>query len=131
MNEKIRAAVIERDALLGGKVGEFLALRGFLVEHASTNHELAALFEGGRISLAVLGETIDGGDFISSLDLIVRLSPMTSVILLTDMNDAEVHERAEGYGILGSASRRDPNPDLGVLCGRFEEIASIISKNRA
>jgi DNA-binding NtrC family response regulator len=130
--KKMRCAVvIEKDPILGRKVGDCLAQRGYLVEYASGNHELAKLFDGGRISLAVLGETREGGDFVHSLDAIVRLSPMTSVILLTDLTDADVHDRAEGYGILGTASRRDPITDLDILIGRLEEIESIINRNLA
>jgi len=49
-------------------------------------------------------------------------SPMTSIIMVTDLSHSEVDEKAEGYGILGNIARDVPAEELLSLLGAFEKI---------
>ena len=52
----------------------------------------------------------------------VMASPMTSIIMVTDLSHSEVDEKAEGYGILGNIARDVPAEELLSLLGAFEKI---------
>jgi hypothetical protein len=49
-------------------------------------------------------------------------SPMSSIIMVTDLSHSEVDEKAEGYGILGNIARNVPTEDLLSLLHTFEKI---------
>lgn len=131
MEKTVCCVILERDQSLREKVEDSLSARGYLVECCSKAEDLYGLLKSRAVSLVVLGEGEEVGDFFYPLKMTVRLSPMTSVILLTDLTEAQVHEKAEGYGILGAVSRRDPSADLVPLCKRFQEIESIMAISRS
>jgi hypothetical protein len=49
-------------------------------------------------------------------------SPMTSVILITDLPKQEVDDTAEGYGILGHTDRSVRSEEMIPLLESFEKI---------
>ncbi len=53
-------------------------------------------------------------------------SPMTSIILISDLPTKEVDERAEGYGILGHVNRSIPSKNLTLLIEHFEKISQSV-----
>jgi len=57
---------------------------------------------------------------------IVMTSPMTSIILISDLPTKEVDEKAEGYGILGHVNRSIPSKYLTLLIEHFEKISQSI-----
>ena len=76
--------------------------------------------------LAVIGE-IDGYNSpFDALKDIIMMSPMTSVILISDLSEREVHEKAEGYGIIGHVKRTIPRDDIFLLLEQFEKILAVI-----
>ena len=52
----------------------------------------------------------------------VMATPMTSIIMVTDLSDSEVDEKAEGYGILGNITRDVPAESLLSLLHTYEKI---------
>ncbi|MCK4817903.1 hypothetical protein KA005_19180, partial [bacterium] len=69
-----------------------------------------------------VGNAEGGISPFESMKDIVMTSPMTSMILITDLPEEEVNERAEGYGILGYVNREISSKDLLKLIKGFEEI---------
>jgi hypothetical protein len=49
---------------------------------------------------------------------------MTSIIMVTDLSDSEVEEKAEGYGILGNINRNVPAENLFSLLEPYEKISN-------
>ena len=72
--------------------------------------------------LAVTGLTENDDDPVDVMKTMVMTSPMTSIIMVTDLSDTEVDEKAEGYGILGNVGRDVPPKDLLSLIDAFEKI---------
>jgi DNA-binding NtrC family response regulator len=72
--------------------------------------------------LVITGHNEENEDPIEVMKAFVMASPMTSIILVTDLSHEEVDEKAEGYGILGNVPRDVPVEDLLSLLGTFEKI---------
>ncbi|RJR20696.1 MAG: response regulator [Desulfobacteraceae bacterium] len=121
------AVILESDPELRENVAEVLKDRGFTIQQAGSRDELLKVLRSLSVPLAVLGREGSEDSTFKVLELVVKTSPMTSVILLTDLDESEVHEAAEGYGILGSVSRSSPHSALTVLADRFEAIMSAIN----
>ncbi len=119
------AALLEVEPELNGRVERYFKGEGYTVSSFDAADPLLAFLNDNPISLAVIGRSEEPP--LDLLKLIVRQSPMTSVIMLTDLSDTELHEMAEGYGILGAAPRSKPEGALKELKDRFEEIMGILA----
>ena len=71
-------------------------------------------------------DTLGGTVFTFPRSKIVMTSPMTSIILISDLPAKEVDDTAEGYGILGHINRSIPFKDLVDLIEQFEKISQSI-----
>jgi len=56
----------------------------------------------------------------------VKASPLTSIILLSDLPEEEVHEKSEGCGILGHVPRSVPQDDVEHLFSRYRQITGLL-----
>lgn len=72
--------------------------------------------------LVVTGHNEENMDPIEVMKAFVMATPMTSIIMVTDLSHKEVDEQAEGYGILGNITRDVPTEDLLSLLHTFEKI---------
>lgn len=55
---------------------------------------------------------------------------MTSSILICDLDEDTVHERAEGLGILGHVRHLDEAPSLKTLLNKFKELNKQVGFSR-
>ncbi len=78
--------------------------------------------------LVITGHNDEIEDPVDVVKKFVMASPMTSIIMVTDLSPSEVDEKAEGYGILGNISRKAPAGDLLSLLGAYEEIQQSIKQ---
>lgn len=121
-NKEIKVMVAEKKQDVLNSVIEILKARPFKLSYSSVDGEVIRNLKNYDYDLILIGE-IEGG--ISPFDLmkaVVKISPMTSVILITDAPEEEVHERAEGYGILGSIAGDVPKEKLIQFLDGFEAI---------
>jgi hypothetical protein len=58
---------------------------------------------------------------------VVLRAPMSSMILLTDLDKEDVGDRAEGYGILGHVRRAEISQQLPRLLKRHADISQALS----
>jgi DNA-binding NtrC family response regulator len=72
--------------------------------------------------LLITGHNKENIDPIEVIKTFVMTSPMTSIIMVTDLSHSEVDEKAEGYGILGNIARDVPTEELLKLLHTFEKI---------
>ena len=72
--------------------------------------------------LLITGHNEENEDPIEVMKTFVMASPMTSIIMVTDLSHSEVDEKAEGYGILGNIARNVPTEDLLSLLRTYEKI---------
>ncbi len=118
----INALVLEREASVTEKVTEILKKRSYMIATTSKKEEALSLLKEGLYPLAIVGELAGSHSLFEFMREIIMTSPMTSVILITDLSKAEVHEKAEGYGILGHVSRAIQSEGLIPLLDGFEKI---------
>lgn len=118
----IHALILEEDKSVVNPIKEALETRSYKVSTLSKREEALSLLQEKQFPLAVIGNTEGTNSEIASMKELVKTSPMTSVILLSDLTEKDVHEKTEGYGILGHINRNVPLDGLFLLVDRFEEI---------
>ena len=94
----------------------------------SARTEVGKILREEPPALVLIG---DMGGSVSTFELMketVMLSPMSSIILITDLSEKEVHEITEGYGILGHLKRTVRSEGLTSLLESFEEIRKSLSQ---
>ncbi|MDY6880007.1 MAG: hypothetical protein V2J25_11400 [Desulfatiglans sp.] len=128
--ETVDALILEEDPSVVEWVKEALETRSYTVSTLSEKEEAWGFLRRKHCPLAIVGRSAGAESEIGLLKELVKASPMTSVILLSDLTEQEVHEKTEGYGILGHISRKDALKDLFLFVDQFEEIARIIPRPR-
>jgi len=117
---KTRAVVVEKDPAVAGAVNKILEKRGFDLSTLIGKQE--ALEGIKAYALAIVGDAEGSSSVFETMREIVMNSPMTSIILITDLPEKEVNDTAEGYGIMGHVSREVPPDQLDPLLDQFEAI---------
>ena len=120
--ERILSLVLEKDETVVALINEALQSRPYSVTVLSKKEEALNLLKERGFQLAIVGNTEDNASVFQIMREIVKVSPMTSMILVTDLSEEEVDEKAEGYGILGHIGGAVPSGDLVQLLDRLEEI---------
>lgn len=120
--KRILALILEKDETVVASIDNTLQSRPYSVTVLSKKEEALKLLKERAFQLAIVGNTEDSVSVFGIMREIVAASPMTSMILVTDLSEEEVDEKAEGYGILGHIGRAVPSGDLGQLLDSFEEI---------
>ena len=120
--KRILALILEKDETVVASIDNTLQSRPYSVTVLSKQEEALNLLQERVFQLAVVGNTEDGTSVFQIMREIVKVSPMTSMILVTDLSEEEVDEKAEGYGILGHIGRAVPSGDLVQLLDSLEKI---------
>ncbi|MBW1781048.1 MAG: hypothetical protein JRL30_09945 [Deltaproteobacteria bacterium] len=120
--KKIDALIVEKDETVAGSIKKMLQERQYTVTLLTRKEDARRLLKQRHVSLAVAGEAEDSDSPFHIMKDIVMASPMTSMILITDLPKKEVDEKAEGYGILGHADRAVRSEDMVPLLESFEQI---------
>ncbi len=123
---KCRAVIVEGDQERAMRLTELLEQRSYAPSILPTREEMLKELGGKTIPLIILGETQDGFSPYQLMHDVVKHSPMTSMILITDESEKEVEEKAEGYGILGHVGS-DPGDDFFTLLDNFEKISGALA----
>ena len=125
--EKISVLVVEKDNTIVESIVKILKTRSYATTQLSKKDEALSLLKVRVHPLAIIGETEGNGSSFEVMREIVMTSPMTSMILITDLPKKEVDDSAEGYGILGHINRRVPPEKLISLLGKFENIHHLLT----
>ena len=127
MKEKeFNTSIVEQDQERAMGMVNLLKERMYASTIISTKEEMIELLGGKTIPLIILGETADGYSPFELMKEVVKHSPMTSIILLTDATEEEVEEKAEGYGILGHVGTA-PGTAFSSLLDNFEKISGVLT----
>ena len=127
MKEKeFNTSIVEQDQERAMGMVNLLKERMYASTIISTKEEMIELLGGKTIPLIILGETADGYSPFELMKEVVKHSPMTSIILLTDATEEEVEEKAEGYGILGHVGTA-PGAAFFSLLDNFEKISGVLT----
>ncbi len=120
--QNVKALVLVGEPEISATVEALLKRRSYDVMVFSGKKEALSFLKEKSPQLAVVGDTKKNVSPFESMKDIVMTSPMTSIILITDLPKKEVDEKAEGYGILGHISKEIPSDDLTSLLESFENI---------
>jgi len=120
--KRMLALILEKDETVVASIDNTLQSRPYSVTALSKQEEALNLLQERVFQLAVVGNTEDGASVFEIMKEIVAVSPMTSMILVTNLSEEEVDEKAEGYGILGHIGRTVPSGDLVQLLDSLEKI---------
>ena len=120
--KRILALILEKEETVAATINNTLQSREYSVTVLSKKEEALPLLKERVFHLAIVGDTEDGGSVFEIMREIVAASPMTSMILVTDLSEKEVDEKAEGYGILGHIGRSAPLDNLPQLLDSLEKI---------
>jgi DNA-binding response OmpR family regulator len=124
--ENIRLLILEKDVQVVDAVKNHLENGPHDLHVLSSLNEAISLLKSESFSIAIVGNTVETDSPFAGLRDMVKASPMTSIILLSDLPEEEVHERAEGCGILGHVARSVTEEDLNHLLNRFRQIAGLL-----
>ena len=122
----IKALVVEKNQTVVESIELVLKEKSYIVTSSSNEDEALDLLRKTPYPLAIVGDAKGTSSTFEIMRKIVMTSPMTSIILISDLPTKEVDERAEGYGILGHVSRSIPLKDLTLLIEHFEKISQSI-----
>jgi DNA-binding NtrC family response regulator len=125
--EKISVLVVEKDNTIVESIVKILNTRPYVVTTLSKKDEALSFLKERLHPLAIIGDTERNGSSFEVMREIVMTSPMTSMILITDLPKKEVDEMAEGYGILGHVNRGIPHDDMILLLEKFEDIYNFLT----
>ncbi len=120
--KRILALILEKDETVVASIDNTLQGRPYSVTVLSKKEDARNLLKERTFQLAIVGNTEDSASVFGIMREIVAASPITSMILVTDLSEEEVDEKAEGYGILGHIGRAVPSGDLVQLLDSLEEI---------
>ncbi len=125
--EKISVLVVEKDNTVVESIVKILKARSYATTQLSKKDEALSFLKERLHPLAIIGDTEGNGSSFEVMREIVMTSPMTSMILITDLPKKEVDEMAEGYGILGHVNRGIPHDDMILLLEKFEDIYNFLT----
>ena len=120
--EKISVLLVEKDNTVAESIEKILKTRSYATTQLSKKDEVLGFLKERVHPLAIIGDTEGNGSSFEVMRELVITSPMTSMILITNLSKKEVDEMAEGYGILGHINRGIPHDDMILLLERFEDI---------
>ncbi len=123
---KYRTVIVEGDQERATRLVKLLERGSYAPSILPTREEMLKELAAKTIPLIVLGETEDGFSPYELMHDVVRRSPMTSMILITDETEEDVEEKAEGYGILGHVGS-DPGDEFFTLLDNFEKISGALT----
>ena len=119
---KTKALLLENDQTVLEKIQQALKDRPYELTCFSTKKETLNALKETFFNLVITGHNAEGEDPIQVMKAMVMTSPMTSIIMVTDLSHEEAEEKAEGFGILGNVSRDVPSGDLLSLMDTYEKI---------
>ncbi|HDZ23880.1 MAG TPA: response regulator [Desulfobacteraceae bacterium] len=126
-NQKnIPVLIVEQDSQVVDAIKNILQGSQYDLHILSSFNEALSRLKTEPFSIAIVGKTAETDSPFEELLEMVKASPLTSIILLSDLPEEEVHERSEGCGILGHVGRSVPPEDLDHLLNRFRQIAGLL-----
>ncbi len=117
-----QALILEADTKLVDRIKPILCSNNFIVLSPESTEAAIKMLKQHSIQLAFLGQPPEGGQCFDLLKEIVKASPMTYVILMTDESEKQVHDKAEGFGILGHVSRAFTPNQVQILVDKYRNI---------
>jgi len=126
--ETLHALIVEKNRSIVPAIEEILSKKSYTSTAVVKKAEALRLLKTRAFPLAIVGKTEDSESVFESMKEMVMTSPMTSLILISDLPREAVDSKAEGYGILGHIDRSIPVESLIFLLEQFEKITHSIPR---
>ncbi len=117
-----KVLLLENDPEVLEKIQKALQDRFYEKTCFSSSHDALKASKETLFDLVITGHNEENKDPIDVMKTFVMASPISSIIMVTDLSHSEVDEKAEGYGILGNIGRDAPTGDLLSLLETYEKI---------
>lgn len=121
--QNMRVLILEKEKDVVEAIKRNLENGPYVLHIHSSFKEAVSLLTSEHIAIAIIGNAVETNSPFEGLLEIVKASPLTSTILLSDLSEKEVHERSEGCGILGHVPRNVPPEDLEHLFNQYRKIS--------
>jgi len=119
--ESVRVLILEKDKAVADSVKDNLKDGPYDLRVLSSFNEAVSLLKSERFAIAIVGSTLENDSPFERLLDMVKASPLTSIILLSDLPEEEIHEKSEGCGILGHVTRSVPPGEFSQLLKMHSE----------
>ncbi len=124
----VNVLLLENDPEIMEKIQQALGDGHYKTTCFSSSVEALEASGKAPYNLVISGHNTERKDPVEVMKEFVMASPMSSIIMVTDLSDSEVEEKAEGYGILGNISRNIPVENLFSLLNTYEKIQQSLSR---
>jgi DNA-binding response OmpR family regulator len=124
--KNVRVLILEKDTAVVDSLKNKLKDGPYDLHALFSLNEAVSLLKSESFQIAIVGSTLETDSPFEGLMDMVKASPLTSIILLSDLPEEEVHEKSEGCGILGHVPRSVPPDDLDHLLNRFRQITGLL-----
>lgn len=119
---KRKVLLLENDPAVLEKIQQAMEDRSYEKTCFSSSNDALKASKETLFELIITGHNAENKDPVDVMKTFVMASPMSSIIMVTDLSHSEVDEKAEGYGILGNIDRNVPTGDLLSLLETYEKI---------
>jgi DNA-binding response OmpR family regulator len=122
--KELRALVVVTEPAKAEAIEQCLSGRGINSTVMSDPEDALSSCRQNPPNLAIVEDPLGSMSGTLFLNHLVRISWSTGTILIADSDESQVHDRAEGLGILGHMRSPNDLATLEHLLDRFEEVNS-------
>lgn len=126
MKKQHKVLIFESDTALAKQIQDMLSEQFSEVFLSASGDEAIKLLSEQGIQLVFLGDPPEGGSCFDLLKDFVKASPITYTILTSDKSEKEIHDKAEGFGILGHIPRVFSPIKIHTLIDRYRQINQVL-----
>ena len=124
-----KVLILENDPLVLDKIKQNLKGQAFITQSFGSCEKAIEALKKDFFQIIITGHATDADDPIEVMKAMVMTSPISSIIMVTDLSDADVEEKAEGYGILGNITRDVPKNELRSFINTYHEIQTTLQQS--
>jgi DNA-binding response OmpR family regulator len=121
-DRKPRALILSTNATGVAKVSAFLRERGIEAVEVDSLERCVIQAKSSPPDLLIAEDDITSNIGLLAIRELLRISWMVSSILVSDLDETEIHDRAEGLGILGNLRVIDDLEELDRLLDDFDSL---------
>jgi len=126
MKKQHKVLIFESDTALAKQIQDMLSEQFSEVFLSASGDEAIKLLTEQTIQLVFLGDPSEGGSRFDLLKNFVKASPITYIVLISDKSEKEIHDKAEGFGILGHIPRVFSPIKIHTLIDRYRQINQVL-----
>lgn len=120
--DSAKIVLVVSDSNEATTMGDYLVGKGYAVEIQADADKALARCRANAPDMVVVDDHLPSMEGTQFLVELLRFSWSTAAILVSELDEESLHERAEGLGILGHVMNYNDFNRLDTLLGRFEQL---------